>query len=258
MAQGVRIGTVQGVRAPLSRAIGSLAVASALAPVLGQYVPSVVALGQWTPLEALPRDICRWRGPPDRAEVALTFDDGPDPCGTPAILDRLDDLGLVATFFPLASVAARHRDLVTEIARRGHAVGTHGHTHGHHLAHGPGWVRRDLDTAASVMETSSVPVRWFRPPYGQVTAATLVLARRQGWMPVLWSAWGREWATRDARMVAERVRRRLEPGAIVLLHDSDRYGRQGMWRTVRDALGRISEDLDERGLRTVSLDTLVR
>ncbi|HZP28002.1 MAG TPA: polysaccharide deacetylase family protein, partial [Acidimicrobiia bacterium] len=67
-----------------------------------QFVPSVVALGQWTPLRALPGGWCTWRGP-DAPRVALTFDDGPDPRTTPRVLDRLDGLGFVATFFVLGS-----------------------------------------------------------------------------------------------------------------------------------------------------------
>ena len=109
-------------------------------------VPSVVSLGQWAPIRSLPGDLCRWRGPTGSG-VALTFDDGPDPRTTPVALDRLDELGLVATFFCLGTQVASHPDLVAEIRRRGHQVETHGYRHAHHFVRTPRWVRADLDAA---------------------------------------------------------------------------------------------------------------
>ena len=234
------------------RNLAAGAVGTALAV---QYGPSTVALGQWAPFEALPGRLCRWRGHGDG--VALTFDDGPSPVATPAVLDRLDRLGLRATFFPLGSLVARDPDLMAEVVRRGHQVETHGHRHRHHLARSPRWVRRDLQAAAEAMAAVDVCPRWYRPSYGQATGATLREARRHGWETVLWSAWGREWATDRADDVAARINRRLRPGAIVLLHDNDRFGRPGMWKTGLDALDAVADELDRRGLRAVTLQELV-
>jgi len=240
------------------RRVGGIAAAAAVA---GQYVPSTVALGQWTGLRALPGGLCRWRGDGGSSSggdrVALTFDDGPSPAGTPAVLDRLDRLGLVGTFFVLGSLVERDPDLVAEIRRRGHQVETHGHHHRHHLARTPWWVHRDLAAAAEAMAAVGVHPRWYRPTYGQATAATLLAARRQGWLPVLWSAWGREWATTDPAAVAATIRRRLVPGAVVLLHDNDAFGPPGMWKIGLDALGRVADDLHRRGLTAVTMDQLV-
>lgn len=222
------------------------------------YLPAAAVLGQWLPVTSLSDGLCRWRGPAGTRNVAITFDDGPHPEATPAVLDRLDELGLRATFFPLASMALRHPELVAEVLRRGHGVGTHGYGHGHHLAHGPGWVRRDLDAASCVMGGLGHRPRWYRPTYGQVTWATLAAARAMGWSTVLWSAWGREWATRDAQSVAARITRRLAPGAIVLLHDSERYGPPGMAQRALDALPLIAHEMSRRALRAVTLDDLVR
>lgn len=240
----------QGHHAPALAAV-------ALGALGARYLPSMVALGQWTPARSLPGGICRWRGPGTRPEVALTFDDGPHPEGTPAVLDRLDELGLRATFFPLASEAERHPGLLAEVVRRGHAVGTHGFRHGHHLVHGRAWVRRDLDAAEATMTRLGHALRWYRPTYGQVTAATLAVARTKGWRPVLWSVWGREWATSDPAAVSARVTRRLSPGDVVLLHDSDRFGPAGMWRTALASLGPIAAAMDRRGVAGVTLDELV-
>lgn len=221
-----------------------------------QYLPSTVALGQWGPWQGLPGGLCRWSGP-DEGAVALTFDDGPDPEGTPAVLDKLDELDLRATFFVVGSCAERSPELVREIFRRGHGVGTHGYAHEHHLARTPSWVARDLRSALGVMDGIGMPVTWYRPSFGQATGSTLVAARLLGLETVLWSAWGREWTTTDPGEVADRITRRLRGGAIVLLHDSDRFGPVGMWRTGLAALEEVAVRLDERGLVTVTLDELV-
>ncbi len=222
-----------------------------------QYVPSTVALGQWTPLRALPGGLCRWRGRRGADAVALTFDDGPHPEATPAVLDELDRLGLRATFFPLASAVEAHPGLVHEILGRGHEVETHGHRHLHHLGKGPRWVAHDIRSAIEVMGSVGVRPRWYRPSYGQATAATLVAARAAGLETVLWSSWGREWATERPDEVAARIARRLGPASIVLLHDSDAFGSPGMWRVGLAALPAIAEVIARRGLRAVTLDELV-
>jgi peptidoglycan/xylan/chitin deacetylase (PgdA/CDA1 family) len=236
----------------------ALAVAAGLAGVTGlaHAAPSVVSLGQWTPLRSLPRGLCRWRGPVGHG-VALTFDDGPSPRSTPLVLDRLDQLGVRATFFCLGRLAVAAPDLVDEIARRGHEIGVHGYEHESHLRHGPAWIRDDLRQAVAAVASGGSSVRWFRPPYGHTTTATMAAARAQGLEIVLWSAWGREWAAGGAARVAARVTRRLEPGAIVLLHDGDEFNPAGSAGCVVEALGPIVERIGERGLATAPLGELL-
>lgn len=242
---------------PARHRIARFAGKAAAATLAAQYLPSTVTLGQWTSFQALPGELCRWQGPPVVPRVALTFDDGPSPEATPAVLDRLEALNLRATFFPLASLVERHPDLVAEVVGRGHAVGTHGYRHLHHLAHSPAWVAADLAEAARVMATVGLDPTWYRPSYGQATGSTLVAARLRGWRTVLWSAWGREWTTTDPVGVAGRIARRLRPGAVVLLHDNDAFGTPGMWRVGLDSLELVAADLERRGLEAVTLDELV-
>jgi peptidoglycan-N-acetylglucosamine deacetylase len=224
--------------------------------VAAHMAPSVVSLGQWASIRVLPGELCRWRGPAEAA-VALTFDDGPDPRTTPAILDRLDEFGLPATFFCLGLNAATHPELVAEIRSRGHQVETHGYRHDHHFLRSPRWVRADLDAAIEALGRSGVQPRWFRPPFGQTSGATMSEARRHGLRLVLWSAWGREWDEPDAAAVAARVAAGLSPGAIVLLHDADVDAPTGSSRRAAVALGPIAEDLNRRGYKALTLDRLV-
>lgn len=228
---------------------------AAVAGAAVHMVPSVVSLGQWAPIRVLPGQLCRWRGP-DEPRVALTFDDGPDPATTPRVLDRLDQLGLAATFFCLGTLVEAHPDLVRELRHRGHQVEAHGHRHDHHFVRTPRWVRTDLEASLEALASAGVRPGWFRPPYGQTTGATMLEARRHGLRLVLWSAWGREWDEPDGPAVARRVCRSLEGGAIVLLHDTDQLNPPGSCQRVLDALGPIAEELHRRGLEAVRLEDL--
>lgn len=227
------------------------------AVVAGHWVPSVAVLGQWGSFASLPGELCRWQGPRGSARVALTFDDGPDPEGTPRVLDALDEQGIRATFFVLGEHARAHPDLVEEVARRGHQLGTHGDQHAHHLAHSPLWVYQDILRARGAMASLGHPPRWYRPAYGQPTGSTLAIARAIGLRTVLWSAWGREWAAAGPGEVAASVARRLRSGAIVLLHDSDCFGPRGMWRRALGALPLVAAELRRRSLVPVTMDELL-
>jgi peptidoglycan/xylan/chitin deacetylase (PgdA/CDA1 family) len=233
-------------------ALGKAAVAAAAAGVANS-APSVAVLGQWTPLRRVGPLV--WRGPSrPGAPVAVTFDDGPSRDVTPVLLDRLERLGWRATFFTLGEAVARHPELVAEAAARGHQVETHGYRHRHHLLSPPWEVVADLRLALEGLGALGITPRWFRPPYGQVSAGTLLAARRARLGLALWSAWGREWATDDAGAVGRRVASGLAPGAIILLHDSDATSPPGSARRALCALDHIAAEVDRRGLRAAVLD----
>ncbi len=186
-------------------------------------------------------------GRPDH--LALTFDDGPDPDATPAVLEVLDRLGVTATFFMLGAQVARHPQVAAAVVAAGHEAAVHGFTHRNHLARGPIDVCRDVTHAASVVAaaTGTRPT-WFRPPYGVMTAASLVATRRAGLRPVLWTAWGRDWEDRIPAQVAATVRGQLAPGGTVLLHDSDCTTQvAGSWRATVVALPLLAELADQLG-----------
>jgi peptidoglycan-N-acetylglucosamine deacetylase len=186
-------------------------------------------------------------GRPDH--LALTFDDGPDPDATPAVLEVLDRLGVTATFFMLGAQVARHPQVAAAVVAAGHEAAVHGFTHRNHLARGPIDVCRDVTHAASVVAaaTGTRPT-WFRPPYGVMTAASLVATRRAGLRPVLWTAWGRDWEDRSPVQVAATVRGQLAPGGTVLLHDSDCTTQvAGSWRATVVALPLLAELADQLG-----------
>jgi peptidoglycan/xylan/chitin deacetylase (PgdA/CDA1 family) len=181
--------------------------------------------------------------------VALTFDDGPDPVGTPRIIDALDALGWRATFFVLGDMVAADPGLVAELVAAGHDVGVHAATHRSHRRMTPrrivGDIRRAYDT---VLAAGAVPV-FHRPPHGATSPEGLLTARRLGMRTVLWTAWGRDWrAEATPETVRDDVATGRLAGGTVLLHDSDCASAPGSWRTTLGALPLLAELFADRGL----------
>lgn len=192
----------------------------------------------------------------DRSGVALTFDDGPHPEGTTAILDALARLDATATFFLSGEQVLRFPKVARDIAERGHTVGVHGHRHVLLTLRTPRSSGADLRGACAVIaEATGVAPRLYRPPYGVANAAVLLAARRAGLRVVLWSRWGRDWERRaTAATVAANVTRDLSGGEILLLHDADHYAAPGSWRATVAALPAIAAAVERAGLELRGLD----
>lgn len=182
--------------------------------------------------------------------VALTFDDGPDPVSTPAVLDELDRLGVRATFFVLGSQVRRAGALTAELVERGHELGVHGDTHTNHLKRPWWWVTDDLRRARDLVEgAAGTEVRWFRPPYGAYAASSIVGARQAGLQTVLWTTWGKDWRPGiEADDVVGMVRATMRRGATVLLHDSDVTSAPDSWKRTLAALPVLVDDWRGAGL----------
>ena len=228
---------------PRPRAATAVGVA-ALAAVGAHALPALASL------PALRR---RWA--PDLAgigradHVALTFDDGPDPRSTPSFLSFLEGRGVRATFFLLGRMAIQAPGLAREMAAAGHEIGLHGYDHRCLLLRGPRSTYDDLARGRDAVEAATgTSLRWFRPPYGVLTTATLVAARRLGLTPVLWTAWGRDWsAAATPASVVRTVRSALRGGGTILLHDSDSTSAPGSWRATLAALPDLLDECDSRG-----------
>jgi peptidoglycan/xylan/chitin deacetylase (PgdA/CDA1 family) len=190
----------------------------------------------WLP--AVRRGLPRLAGSGAADHVALTFDDGPDPRSTPRFLDELERLGCRATFFMLGERLDRHPGLGRRVTAAGHEVAVHGWRHRNALLTRPGLAMAEMGRAADlVTAVTGVRPAWYRPPYGVLSAETLVAARKWGLRPVLWSAWGRDWtASATAASVLATLAPGLRGGATVLLHDCDCTSAPGAWRSALGAL----------------------
>lgn len=167
------------------------------------------------------------RGPSGARGVALTFDDGPHPKWTPLLLDVLAKHGATATFFLVGRKAEAYPEVVRAILAGGHAVGLHSYAHDRLFAlRGERRVRDDLERGMAALEkvTGSRPVL-FRPPIGHTNPAIARVVDTLGLVAVGWTIGGRDGVARTRpEDVVARVRRDLQDGAIVLLHDAPERG----------------------------------
>ncbi len=185
---------------------------------------------------------------------ALTFDDGPHPQGTPAVLELLAAAQVPATFFLVGEQVERNPSLAREIVAAGHGVGLHCHRHRNLLRLTPRQVREDIARAeASIGEATGRATSLYRPPYGVANASALRLARARRWRTLLWTHWGRDWERRATpESIAARVTADVGEGSVLLLHDADDYSAAGSWRRTAAALPTILATLADRGLQPVA------
>lgn len=229
-----------------------------LALVLAVAAAALLALHAfWPPFDLAGRTLRAGRG--GGRLVALTFDDGPSD-DTPAVLDALDRAGAPATFFVLGEAAERRPDLVREIARRGHAVALHGHTHARLVLAGPRRVAEELDRCRDAIRRAGVePARLFRAPHGWKGPFLPGALRARGLTLVAWTrgAWDTE--RPGAAEIAARASRRPRPGEILLLHDGcGTPGADPRRDQTAEAVPEIVRRWRAEGYEFVGLDRLAR
>ncbi len=189
----------------------------------------------------------------DTDGVAITFDDGPHPEGTPAVLEVLAASDIKATFFLVGEQVERRPGLAAEIARQGHVVALHGYTHRPQPAMSQKAVQKDVERGAAVVESAAgTVVAWHRPPYGLYSAAGLSAVRARALRPLLWSRWGKDWRrfTTPAR-IARRATTNVHAGDVILLHDADFYSSTGSHERTVEALALIVRELKRQKIGTV-------
>ncbi len=161
------------------------------------------------------------RGLGDERRVALTFDDGPDPRSTPALLDLLRERGVPAAFFCIGKNVEAHPRLVARIAAEGHALGNHSFSH--HYFTNFFTVTRLKDelerTQQAIERAAGVKPRWYRPPIGHSNPRTFRAAGALGLRVVGWTARGLDTLRTEPDRVVASLKRQLKPGAIIVLHD---------------------------------------
>jgi peptidoglycan-N-acetylglucosamine deacetylase len=185
--------------------------------------------------------------------VAITFDDGPHPDGTPAVLQILADADIKATFFLVGEQVERRPALAAEIASQGHLIALHGYRHRPQPSMTQKAVQQDLERGADAIENATrIAVGWHRPPYGLYSPGGLNEARSRGLKPLLWSRWGKDWRRfTTPERIAARATANLADGDVILLHDADFYSSRGSHeRTVR-ALTLIVRELKRQKIGTV-------
>jgi peptidoglycan/xylan/chitin deacetylase (PgdA/CDA1 family) len=218
----------------------------------GAVSKDIIARETLIPAEAA---IVRRTPAPGAKVVALTFDDGPWPGQTDAVLAVLDEKDVPATFFMVGARVKAHPEIARRVVRAGHAVGNHTFRHTLLGSAPPGIVRREIRRAdQAITRATGVTPRWFRAPAGELSPEVFRELRRDGLRSALWTVDPHDWGEGvKAATIARRVIAAARPGAIILLHDGGGDRRE----TVR-ALPRIIDGLRSKGYEFVTLDELGR
>ena len=216
----------------------------------------LTATGLWPRSTWLGPNLLRLPAPgAARNEIAITFDDGPDPAVTPAVLDLLDDHAARATFFCIAERAGAHPELCREIVRRGHSVQNHSRRHSHRFSMlGPRGFTQEIGAAQRMLAdiTGQVP-HFFRAPAGLRNPFLDPVLQRLDLKLVSWTRRGYDTAQRRPARVLASLTRALAAGDILLLHDGNAARTDDGQPVVLSVLPALLRDIERLGLRGVTL-----
>jgi peptidoglycan/xylan/chitin deacetylase (PgdA/CDA1 family) len=164
-------------------------------------------------------------------ELALTFDDGPNPVWTPRLMETLAKFNVKATFFVVGRFAAQEPLLTRHIAEAGHLVGNHSWSHANLALSTATRIREELTRTKDTLEqVTGKPLRYFRPPFGTRRPDVLSAARELGMVPVLWNAMTSDWSERSSDRIAGRLIRKIAANqrrgraSNIVLHDGGHHG----------------------------------
>ena len=179
-----------------------------------------------------------WDFPDEKDGIFLTFDDGPTPEVTQWVLDLLDKYNAKATFFCLGKNVELFPHIFEEIIRRGHAVGNHSYNHIKGWGTSTEDYIRNIETAGSIIKSNL-----YRPPYARISL-NQARALKDKYRTIMWSIISRDYS-RDisGEECARNVIPYLEPGAIIVFHDSIKCS-----PNLTVALPQVLEAIKEKGL----------
>lgn len=194
-----------------------------------------------------------FNGNPALPEVALTFDDGPNPVYTPQVLAILKKYHVKATFFDIGRLVKAYPELTREEVTDGHIVGNHSWTHPDLSTLTPNAIKAQLQqTSDKIEQVTGVRPTFMRPPYGNISPRVLTVINDLALTIVFWSDEARDWTLPGSSLIVARVLNLDSNGAIILLHD----GGGNRMQTVM-ALPSIIEQLHARGYTFVTMDQIV-
>ena len=191
--------------------------------------------------------------------VALSFDDGPDPEWTGQILDILQAHRVPAAFFVIGRYADTHQDLIARIHAEGHVIGNHSYDHDHlgTFRYTSYWEHELARTDEAIHRAIGLRPGLVRPPMGLRNPLMMKTFRRGGYTTVTWSCRGLDGVKTTAGRIVSRLSDRIQAGSIIALHDgTDPFGQRNPQSTI-DALPQIIANVRSQGLEFIRLDELI-
>ncbi|KAM3094327.1 polysaccharide deacetylase family protein [Phormidesmis sp. 146-35] len=198
---------------------------------------------------------CLWAGCQETPKIALTFDDGPYPQHTSALLEVLQRHQISASFFCLGVCVDRAPHLAQAIYEEGHWLGLHGYDHRSFAAMQPSELKQELEKTQRAItqacQISSGKLIDVRPPNGLFTPKTIRLLTEWGYRPVMWSVVPEDWVHPGVLTVVQRVLTQVQNGSVIVLHDGYFGGRD-----VAKTVDRLIPALREQGYQFATINDL--
>lgn len=215
--------------------------------------PTHNAAPSYTSLHPHPLSYPLFYGNTHLPEVALTFDDGPNPYYTPQVLAILQHYGVQATFFDVGYLVKDFPNIVRHEYNNGNLVANHSWSHPELTLFSVSAILSQLTSTSNVIQnTIGVRPTFFRPPYGAFNRTVLEQAGYLGVTTVLWNDAAEDWTLPGVSYIVNKILSLAHAGTIILLHD----GGGNRAQTVA-ALPTIITDLKNRGFSLVTLQRLV-
>ncbi len=189
--------------------------------------------------------------------VALSFDDGPDPVATPALLDQLRAFAVPATFFVTGEHARRYPALVKRILADGHAIGNHSESHDPLIMfRGVATLVHEMEQTQAILMRFGIRPLVFRPPVGILSPRYGPALQRTNLKAVTFNRRARDLGNRRVSGLADRIVTGIKAGDIVLLHDAAPRGNTDV-PSLLDEIAKVLHGLKYRGLPVIPLETVI-
>ncbi|MBC6491880.1 polysaccharide deacetylase family protein [Flavihumibacter stibioxidans] len=190
-------------------------------------------------------------GAAGKKQIAISFDDGPVLQYTPELLRLLKDKSVPAAFFCIGSRVAARPDLLRQAHEAGHLIGNHSYGHAPLFdLYGANRMEKELHaTNELVYGIIGHRPRLFRPPYGVTNPNLASAVRRSGMKAIGWNIRSLDTVAKDEGRLFKKLLRSLQPGAILLFHDTA--------KVTLDILPAFIDEARERGYDFVRLDELI-
>ncbi len=193
-----------------------------------------------------------------KRQIALTFDDGPNPKYTNDLLDLLKQYNIKASFFVVGANAEKYPDIIARIHQEGHLIGIHNYVHHSNWFMSPWKVKRGIEASSRALETitKSKPV-YYRPPWGMLNLCDYFI--HPDYQTIFWSLMAGDWRSRGgSQRIRDRLLNGVKPGDVILLHDSgENWGadEDAPYHTI-EALKFVLKELTDRGYHFVRVDDI--
>lgn len=191
------------------------------------------------------------KGNPTEFQIALSFDDGPNPVYTPQILDLLEKYNAKASFFLIGKQAEKYPHLVQRIWDEKHCIGNHSFTHANTIGFKSqaGWIKEINSTNEILKKIIGKQPRFFRPPFGITTPHLRGALARTQMVSIGWSHRTYDTIVQNVEGMYQKILQDLQPGIIILMHDSH--------ERILPLLEQLLPELARRNVRFVTVNELI-